>query len=220
MKASLRNLQACTALFAVSIVMANILAIDTIALPFQIFGVTCTIPGSAPCYFISYLMGSVIIEIYNKQEAVNAVIAGNFAQITAVMLSYITLMLLSADTEIAASATTILSSSGIFTIAGLVAYNVSQIININMFQLLNKHFDQDYQRWICSTGALLVSQFFDTTVFISIGYGLGLGWRQGEQLTQLLVMMICHYVLKLLVIMIDAPMFMLLTRATKEDRYD
>ena len=219
MKASLRNLQICTALFVVSIVMANVLAIDTIALPFQIFGVTCTIPGSAPCYFVSYLMSSVILEIYNKQEAVNSVVAGNFAQITAVTLSYITLMLPAADPEVAASASTILSSSGIFTIAGLVAYNVSQVININMFQLLNKRFSQDYQRWVCSTGALLVSQFFDTTVFISLGYGIGVGWRHGEQLTQLLVMMICHYVLKLLVIVVDAPFFMLLTRATKEDKY-
>ena len=69
MKKTTNNLILCNMLFAVSLVIANVVTAKTIETGIPLFGGTIQLPGAAVCYAITFLMTDVIGEIWGKKEA-------------------------------------------------------------------------------------------------------------------------------------------------------
>ena len=75
-------------------------------------------------------------------------------------------------------------------------------------------FDNDSKkRWIWNNVSTMTSQIIDTALFISIGFGIGLGMGGLE----LIGIMIGQYCIKFCLALLDTPIFYLLTRTRKED---
>ena len=74
-----------------------------------------------------------------------------------------------------------------------------------------------YKRQIWNNASTLTSQIIDTAIYISIAFGIGLGWFMQEGGMMLVLgMVIGQYLLKAGLALCDTPFFYLLTRKYQE----
>ena len=73
------------------------------------------------------------------------------------------------------------------------------------------------RRWIWNNASTLTSQIIDTAIYISIAFGIGLGWFMQEGGMMLVLgMVIGQYLLKAGLALCDTPFFYLLTHKYKD----
>ena len=216
MKKTNNNLILCCMLFAVSLVIANVVTAKTIDTGIPLFGGTIQLPGAAVCYAITFLMTDVIGEIWGKKEANICVIWGFFGQVLATLLIVFTQKLPATDATMQGSYDMLLGQNYIFVIGSLVAYFVSQSWDVWVFhKIRNKVMEKknsNKHRWIWNNLSTMTSQIFDTVIFIGISFGLGFGWLfDPEMRPALWAMMVGQYFLKFILAALDTPIFYLLT---------
>ena len=90
MKRTTRNLMLCGMVFAVSLVISNVVTAKTIATGIPLFGSTIALPGAAVCYAITFLMTDVVGEIWGRKEARDVVLCGFVCQVLATLLILLT----------------------------------------------------------------------------------------------------------------------------------
>lgn len=214
MKKTNNNLILCNMLFAVSLVIANVVTAKVINTGIPLFGNVIQLPGAAVCYAITFLMTDVIGEIWGKDEANTCVKWGFFAQILATTLIIFTQYLPAVDSDMQASYEMLLGQNYIFVIGSLVAYYISQSWDVWVFHKIRDKFNKDpKKRWIWNNASTMTSQIFDTVIFIGISFGIGFGWLfNSEMRSTLFAMMIGQYLLKFCLAALDTPIFYLLTR--------
>lgn len=217
MKKTTNNLILCNMLFAVSLVIANVVTAKTIETGIPLFGGTIQLPGAAVCYAITFLMTDVIGEIWGKKEANVCVRWGFIAQVLATTLIVFTQKLPATSEEMQSSYDMLLGQNYIFVIGSLVAYFVSQSWDVWVFHKIRDKFNKDpKKRWIWNNASTMTSQIFDTVLFVGISFGFGFGWLFKEEMRPALgAMMIGQYLLKFALAAIDTPIFYLLTRKRK-----
>lgn len=217
MKKTTNNLILCNMLFAVSLVIANVVTAKTIETGIPLFGGTIQLPGAAVCYAITFLMTDVIGEIWGKKEANVCVRWGFIAQVLATTLIIFTQKLPATSEEMQSSYDMLLGQNYIFVIGSLVAYFVSQSWDVWVFHKIRDKFNKDpKKRWIWNNASTMTSQIFDTVIFVGISFGFGFGWLFKEEMRPALgAMMIGQYLLKFALAAIDTPIFYLLTRKRK-----
>ena len=212
------NLSLLRMIFAVSLVISNVVTAKLIYTGISLFGVTITLPGAALCYAITFLMTDVIGEIWGKKEANKTVLLGFICQVLATVLIIFTQFLPAADHEAQEAYNKILGQNYIFVIGSLVAYFASQSWDVWVFHKIRdryiaKHGSTDGGRWIWNNGSTMTSQIIDTVLFIGISFGLGFGWLfKREMWPSLAAMMVGQYVLKFILAALDTPFFYLMTR--------
>ena len=69
MEKTQRNLMLCGMVFAIALVVSNMVAAKTIATGFTLFGTAVVVPSAVICYFITFLMTDVVGEIWGRKEA-------------------------------------------------------------------------------------------------------------------------------------------------------
>lgn len=214
MKKTNSNLIGLNMIFAVALVISNVVTAKLFATGLTLFGVPVTLPGAALCYAITFLMTDVIGEIWGKQEANRTVRWGFIAQALASVLILATQYLPAASADVQEAYNTLLGQNWIFVVGSLTAYFCSQSWDVWIFHKIRKHFSGDpKKRWLWNNGSTMTSQIIDTVVFIGISFGIGFGWLfDSAMLPQLFVMMIGQYVLKFILAALDTPFFYLLTR--------
>lgn len=223
MKKNLSNLILCNMIFAVSLVISNVVTAKLIYTGITLFGTVITLPGAALCYAITFLMTDVIGEIWGKKEANKTVLKGFICQVIATLLIMFTQLLPAVDSEVQGAYNVILGQNYIFVIGSLIAYFASQSWDVWVFHKIRdkyiaKHGSTKGGRWIWNNASTMTSQIIDTVLFIGISFGLGFGWLfKKEMLPTLAAMMIGQYVLKFVLAMIDTPFFYLMTRERKEN---
>lgn len=187
-------------LFIVSLIVSNVVANRIIDLGF------ITIAGGFFCYAITYLVTDVIGELYGKKEANKLVMLGLIGQIIASVLIFVTGLLPAISNNEAYHS--LLSSNWIFTLASLTAYFVSQTIDVHIFHKLKL---KNSKKWVRNNASTIVSQLFDTSIFITIGFGIGQGmlWNDFNLFINLLF---GQYLVKVFLALIDTPFFYLLTK--------
>lgn len=206
-------------LFAVSLVIANVVTAKTINTGIPLFGGTIQLPGAAVCYAITFLMTDVIGEIWGKKEANVCVILGVICQVLATALIVFTQMLPATDKEMQLAYTKLLGQNYIFVIGSLVAYFASQSWDVWIFHKIRDKLNKNpKKRWIWNNASTMTSQIIDTVLFVGISFGVGFGWLFDEKMRPALgAMMIGQYLLKFALAAIDTPIFYLLTRRRKEE---
>ena len=83
----------CAMVFAVALVISNVVTAKTIATGIPLFGSTIALPGAAVCYAITFLMTDVVGEVWGRKEAQAIVYAGFGCQVLATVLIVLTQML-------------------------------------------------------------------------------------------------------------------------------
>lgn len=217
MKKTNRNLILLSMIFAVSLIISNVVTAKTIQTGIPLFGgTTITIPGAALCYAITFLMTDVIGEIWGKKEANQTVALGFICQIIASLLILFTQYLPAVDNNMQQAYTMLLGQNWVFVIGSLVAYLISQSWDVYIFHKLRdkyikKHGSVKGGRWIWNNASTMTSQILDTIIFIGIAFGLGFGWLWNNPIG-LLNMFVGQYLVKFILSLLDTPFFYLITR--------
>lgn len=217
MKKTNENLTLLCMLFAVSLVIANVVTAKTIDVPINLFGNHIQLPGAAVCYAITFLITDVIGEIWGITEANWCVRFGFIAQILATILIIFTQFLPAVNPEMQHSYNMLLGQNWVFVIGSLAGYLVSQSWDVFIFHKIRtkivKQTGSNKTRWIWNNASTLTSQIFDTVIFITIAFGFGFGWLFDPNMRIVLIStMIGQYVLKGCLALLDTPIFYLLTR--------
>ena len=218
MKKTNENLSLLRMVFAVSLVISNVVTAKLIYTGISLFGVVITLPGAALCYAITFLMTDVIGEIWGKKEANKTVMQGFICQVIATVLIIFTQFLPAADPEAQIAYNRILGQNYIFVIGSLVAYFASQSWDVWVFhkirdRYIEKHGSTAGGRWIWNNGSTMTSQIIDTVLFIGISFGIGFGWLFNKDMwSTLAAMMVGQYCLKFILAALDTPVFYFLTR--------
>ena len=220
MKKTNKNLILLSMIFAVSLIISNVVTAKTIQTGIPLFGgATITIPGAAVCYAITFLMTDVIGEIWGKKEANQTVILGFLCQVLATILIIFTQFLPAVDPEMQNAYNMLLGQNWIFVIGSLVAYLISQSWDVWVFhkirdKYINKHGTTKGGRWLWNNASTMTSQILDTIIFIVIAFGIGFGWIWNNPIA-LLNMCVGQYLIKFILALIDTPFFYLLTGKSK-----
>lgn len=223
MKKTEQNLSLLRMIFAVSLVISNVVTAKLIMTGIVLFGVTVTLPGAALCYAITFLMTDVIGEIWGKQEANKTVILGFICQVLATLLIIFTQYLPAVSPETQAAYEVILGQNYIFVIGSLVAYFASQTWDVYIFHRIRDWYIDKYGstkggRWIWNNASTMTSQIIDTVLFIGISFGIGFGWLFNPEMhAPLMAMFIGQYVLKFILALCDTPFFYLMTRSRENE---
>lgn len=218
MKKTNDNLILCNMIFAVSLIISNVVTAKLIYTGISLFGVIVTLPGAALCYAITFLMTDVIGEIWGKKEANKTVLKGFVCQIVATLLIIFTQFLPAADPTAQEAYNVILGQNYIFVIGSLIAYFASQSWDVYIFhkirdKYIEKHGSTAGGRWIWNNASTMTSQIIDTVLFIGISFGIGFKWFFIPEMHRpLMAMFVGQYVLKFILAALDTPVFYFLTR--------
>lgn len=214
MKKTNQNLVLLSMLFAVSLVVSNVVTAKLFQTGISIFGIPVTLPGAVLCYAITFLCTDVIGEIWGKDAANQTVRYGFIAQVLATALIVLTRYIPAADTNMQTAYDVLLGQNWILVIGSMVAYWCSQSWDVWAFHKIRNRFHADSRkRWIWNNASTMTSQIIDTVLFSVISFGIGFGWlwTPGMRLP-LLAMMVGQYIFKFILAVLDTPFFYLLTR--------
>lgn len=218
MKKTNTNLVACAMVFAMALVISNVMATKTIQTGIPLFGSTILIPAAVICYPITFLMTDIIGEIWGKKEARDVVIFGFVCQLLSTIVIYLGQLFPAADPAVQSSYVTMLGANGVFFAASMIAYLCSQSWDVFVFHrirnsVLAKNPDGFGRRWIWNNGSTMTSQIIDTALFITIAFGIGFGWLFDPAMWgQLAAMIVGQYLVKLCLAALDTPFFYFFTR--------
>ena len=217
MKKTNTNLMLCAMVFAVALVISNVITAKTIQTGIPLFGSTILVPSAVICYCLTFLMTDIIGEIWGKKEARTVVFGGFFCQVIATVLIVVGQALPAADPAMQESYNMLLGQNTVFVIASMTAYLLSQSWDVFIFHRIRNHMLENggspRSRWIWNNASTMTSQIIDTVVFIGIAFGIGFGWLfDPAMIGQLGAMMVGQYLCKFILAALDTPIFYLLTR--------
>ena len=218
MEKTQRNLMLCGMVFAIALVVSNMVAAKTIATGFTLFGTAVVVPSAVICYFITFLMTDVVGEIWGRKEAQLIVKWGFVCQVIACVLIAIAQVLPAANPEMQGSYEMLLGQNVVFVIASLLAYLTSQSWDVFVFHKIREFFlgrgKTSAWRWVWNNASTMSSQAIDTVIYITVAFGIGMGWAfDMAMLPTLLAMMVGQYACKFILAALDTPVFYFLTRA-------
>lgn len=216
------NLSLLRMVFAVSLVVSNVVTAKLVYTGLSLFGVAVTVPGAVLCYAITFLMTDVIGELWGKHEANKTVLLGFICQVTATILIILTQYVPAADPDTQAAYNVILGQNYVFVTGSMVAYFASQTWDVWFFHKIRDRYIAMHGttaggRWLWNNGSTMTSQIIDTVIFIGISFGIGFGWLfNSEMWPTLAAMMVGQYAVKFILAAIDTPFFYLMTNQKAE----
>lgn len=222
MKKKQSNLILLNVIFAVSIVIANMVGCKVINLPWTLFGLPLALSGGAITYAFTFLCTDVIGEIWGKEEAKKSVLYGLAAQLYAVALVVLTQLTPTNDVEMQAAYVRLLGQTPIFVVGSLCGYFCSQNWDVYIFHRIRekwmKKHNSNRHRWIWNNASTLTSQAIDTLLYATISFGIGMGFffREGG-IVELAGIVVGQYLLKCALAILDTPIFYLLTRNSNKN---
>lgn len=211
----------CGMMFAVALVVSNMIAPKTVVTGFELFGSAVLVPSAVVCYFLTFLITDVVGELWGRKEAAIIVSWGFACQVFACVLILIAQLLPAASPEMQVSYEMLLGQNFVFVIASLLAYAMSQSWDVFIFHkirnaMLRTNRSRSW-RWVWNNASTMSSQAIDTIIYIAIAFGLGMGWFfDSLMVPALFAMMIGQYVCKIVLAALDTPVFYLLTRGVEE----
>lgn len=182
----------------ISAILANIQVVQTI----ELFGFSATLGNVV--YATSFLVTDILSENYGKKEAQKAVWIGFFSLISMTVLMNISLLFRPLENDefsivIHNALDTIFTLMPRIALASLVAYLISQRHDVWAFHFWRKRFPGDHHLWIRNNFSTMVSQLFDSAIFVLIAF-----WGVFET-SILWEIFLTTYVLKWLVALADTP---------------
>lgn len=206
------NLRLLTVLFVVSLIISNVVTGKLVATGLHFSNYEMVLPGAMVCYALTFLMTDVIGEIWGKQQANECVKIGFISQLTALLLIQLTKYLPAYNVDMQNAYNMVLGQGWLYVLASLLAYYTAQSWDVWIFHKIRNKFNGNPNlRWIWNNLSTITSQFIDTMIFITIAFGLGLGWLFNN-IEMLGLMIIGQYLFKAGLAILDTPFFYLMTR--------
>lgn len=224
MKKTTSNLTLLSMIFAVALVISNVVTTKIVDVPIALFGGRhIQLPGAAFCYAITFLIADVIGEIWGKKEANECVLFGLVCDRIASLLLQFTQFLPAVSTEMQTHYVALLGQDLILVIASVTAYFLSQTWNVYIFHRIRSYFIKKYGRvkhkWIWNNASTMTSQIVHSVLFIGIAFGIGSKWLFIAKMRPVLfAMMIEQCILKAVLALLDTPFFYLLTRKSSSKK--
>lgn len=199
MKKTEKNLLTITSIFVVSLIIANVVAGKVV----NIFGLT--VPAAVVAYAITFTCTDVVGEIWGKEKANQIVKIGFISQLVALLLIFLAIRLPPAvfAKEFSKQFSSVLGQSARVVVASLSAYLISQFNDVFVFHKL-KTLCKNKHKWIRNNLSTATSQLIDTAIFITIAFY--------NVVPDLWWMIISQYIVKLILALLDTPVFYYLTR--------
>jgi queuosine precursor transporter len=199
MKKTTQNLVILSCFFVACLIVSNVIACKVVQIGWIL------IPAAVIAYPITFLCTDVISELWGKAQANKTVALGFIVQVCMLGLFYLAMVLPAIDPVFQEQFSAVIGTSVRFVIASLLAYIVSQTFDVNFFHFLKCKFKP---KWIRNNGTM-VSQLFDTAIFITIGF-----WGI---IPELGVMIVSQYIVKVILAACDTPIFYYLTRNSEKN---
>ena len=215
MKKTNTNLMLCAMVFAVALVISNVITAKTIQTGIPLFGSTILVPSAVICYCVTFLMTDVIGEIWGREEAGHTVRLGFICQLLSLAMIGLALILPVAPfADNQAAFSSILGSTFRVVAASMIAYLCSQTWDVWVFHrirdaYIRKHGSTAGGRWIWNNASTMTSQLIDTSIFILLAfYGT---------VPDILHMILSQYLIKFIYAALDTiPFYLLTNRKTVE----
>lgn len=226
MKKTDRNYTILLLVFVVCIVISNVTGARSITTGISIGSIAIGCGGAVITYPVTFLCTDIMGEIWGKKKAKSAIYYGFIGQIVGTVMIVLTGLLPAADAEMDAAYQTLLGTSWAFVIGSMCAYYVSQSWDVFVFHKIRDKYAASHEntargRWIWNNCSTLTSQIWDTVIYSTIAFGIGLNWlATPEGRADLLGLMVGHYVLKALLALLDTPFFYFFTRKVKGEEND
>ena len=217
MRKTNENLILLNTLFTTALVVSNVVTAKLFHTGITLLGSNLVLPGAAVCYACTFLLTDVIGEIWGRAEASKSIIYGFASQLFASALIIFTEHLPAEDPTMQTAYSKLLGQNLLFVVASLTAYFVSQSWDIWFFHrirdwYLKTHGGSTAARWLWNNASTMTSQILDTVLFIGIVFGIGFRWFwMPEMWRPLAATIIGQYLFKLLLALLDTPLFYLLT---------
>lgn len=160
----------------------------------SVFGLTpaATVIG----YSLTFICTDLISELYGKEMAKKAVLAGFFSAVLAMILFVVAIIMPSASFWNNQEAfESVLGSTVRVTIGSLIAYLISQYHDVWAFHYWRDKTNAKHL-WLRNNFSTLTSQFIDTIIFITIAFA---------GVFPVIPVIIGQYVVKIGIALIDTP---------------
>jgi len=205
---------ALTAVFAGSVVSANILASKIAAFDIPFYG-QAAVPAGFLGLGLAFLCSDILSEVYGPEAAHKAVNGTVAAVLASLGLAYASIAMPSAPFyPLGSEFASVLSSSASISIASVSTILVSQNLDVSLFHRAK---EAGLPKWVRNIGSTVTSQAVDTTMFILLGFW-ALPHLLGSSVTPLVALpslILSQYLVKVGVAAADTPLFYALTRGSE-----
>ncbi len=202
-------------LFVTCLIVANIIAVKILALPFGLF-----VPAGVVVFPLSYLFGDVLTEVYGYAAARRVIWLGFACNLVAVAAIALAGALPPAPFWPGQSAyVSILGFTPVLLAASFCAYVVGEFLNSFVLAKL-KIATKGRWLWTRTIGSTLVGEGADTLIFITIAFGLTGIFAPGQVLTAILVQWTFKVLYEVVATPLTYAMVTYLKRAEGLDVYD
>ena len=209
------------ALFVTCLIVANIIAVKILALPFGLFA-----PAGVVIFPLSYLFGDVLTEVYGYAVARRVIWLGFFCNLIAVIAIAVAGALPPAPFwQGQAAYETILGFTPYLLIASFCAYLVGEFLNSFVLARM-KVATNGRWLWTRTIGSTLIGEGADTVIFISLAFGVtgALGLAAPLPFSVLLNLILTQWLLKVAYEVVATPLTYVvvgyLKRRDQSDVYD
>lgn len=199
-------------LFAVSLITANITASKIAFFDIPFLG-GAAIPAGFVAIGAAFIFTDLIGEFYGEEEARKTVNATVIGLVFSWLLIYVSIAFPAAPFyEYSEAFETVLGGGAIIITASIITTLISQNIDVAVFHAVRERtgVGHKWMRNVFSTG---ISQLVDTTIFIVLGFFLLPLIIQGSgvPLVAIPAMIIGQYIAKMVVAIVDTPIFYIVT---------
>lgn len=178
----------------ISVIVANIQVTKNV----QLLGIEATLGNII--YATSFLATDMLNEFYGKRESMKAVGIGFFSLLAMTAMMQLSLLYIpAASDQSQVSLVAIFSLMPRIALASLAAFLVSNVHDVWAYDLLRRLQPSRGMLWLRNTLSTVVSQLFDTIIFVLIAF-----WGRYAPAT-LLQIVLSTYLLKALVALADTP---------------
>ncbi len=166
------NYQIITAVFCIIVIIADIISVKLVSISW-VEGVQ--IPAGAFLYPLTFLLSSLVTELYGPRKAKAMVFIALGMTILSYSILQLALLLPTKDKATQEALQLLLQFNGIVIFASLSAYTISQMMDIFFYAIMKKR-TQGRFLWLRCNGAGFISQAMDTIIvnMIHLYWGLGL----------------------------------------------
>ena len=200
------------ALFVTCLIVANIIAVKILALPFGLFA-----PAGVVIFPLSYLFGDVLTEVYGYAAARRVIWLGFFCNLIAVAAFLLAGALPAAPFWTGqASYNAILGFTPELLIASFCAYLLGEFLNSFVLARL-KIATGGRWLWTRTIGSTLVGEGADTVVFITLAFGVTGIFKPSQLVTAILT----QWAIKVLYEVAATPLtYLIVNRLKRAEGFD
>ena len=194
-------------LFSVVSVVATV--VNAKVLSFHFGQLEVLVSGSAFYFVISYIILNLVTAGGGASEGKRCIQQGIVCQVVAAILFFIVSLLPGQDPNMESSYNSLLGTNWLFVSASIVAAAISQFIQVHLFKLFSKRMKNSVSNLV----SLICSQLVDTALFATAAFGVGSSWLfSAEGFSMLINLIVSQYIVKVVIVLISAPLFPILLR--------